>query len=172
MPSILRTLSCMVLCTAALSWPRAGVASSPAANAGSFTTAAAPQNGHAKHDANGKGKGSDKDAHGTVVVDHHVWTDRDHCHVVFLDYYDRHGLPPGLAKKNSLPPGLRKQVRERGHVPPGLDKHWVVLPTAFERELPPLPPHHVRRAVGEDLLVIDVRANLIVSFMAGVFVSR
>lgn len=169
MPSILCTLTYLVLCTAALSWPRASLAIPSSGHFGSFTTAPPPQNGQVKH--NGRGNGSDKDGR-VVVVDRTRWSDADHCHVVVLDYYRRHGLPPGLAKKDSLPPGLQKQLRERGHLPPGLEKHMVVLPVGLERELPPLPPHHVRRAVGEDLLVIDVRANLIVSFMAGVFVSR
>src|SRR4026207_2323497 len=29
-------------------------------------------------------------------------------------------LPPGLAKRQPLPPGLRSQLRERGELPPGL----------------------------------------------------
>src|SRR5512147_2362892 len=31
------------------------------------------------------------------------------------------GLPPGLAKKGSLPPGLAKQLARNGHLPPGLE---------------------------------------------------
>src|SRR5262245_20709748 len=59
------------------------------------------------------------------------------------DYYERHvyewehstegrdykkhnskhkGLPPGLAKKGTLPPGLAKQLARNGHLPPGLEK--------------------------------------------------
>ena len=100
------------------------------------------------------------------VGERDAWMDRDRCRVIVTQYYDRRSLPPGLGKRNTLPPGLRKQLRERGHVPPGLERHWVILPVELERRLPPLPPHYVRRAVGEDLLVIDVRANLVVSVMA------
>ncbi|MBT5414242.1 MAG: hypothetical protein HOK81_06540 [Rhodospirillaceae bacterium] len=32
------------------------------------------------------------------------------------------GLPPGLAKRRTLPPGLAKQVEETGSLPPGLQK--------------------------------------------------
>ncbi len=101
-----------------------------------------------------------------------AWRDGDHCRLIVTDYYDRRTLPPGLAKKGKLPPGLRRQLRERGHLPPGLEKHWVVLPVELERRLPPLPPHYVRRGIGADLLVIDTRSNVVVSIMAGVFISR
>ena len=96
--------------------------------------------------------------------------DGDHCRVVVRDYYDRHALPPGLAKKQSLPPGLRKQLHERGHLPPGLDKHMVAVPVELDRELPPLPPHHTRFFVDSDLLVVDVRTNFVVSIFAGVVI--
>ncbi len=102
----------------------------------------------------------------------YAWSDRDRCRVVVNEYYGRHALPPGLAKKRSLPPGLRRQLRERGHLPPGLERYWVPLPVELERTLPPLPPHHVRRWVDDDLLVIDVRTNFVVSIMAGVFIRR
>jgi hypothetical protein len=98
-----------------------------------------------------------------------AWRDRDHGTVIVQRYYGTRGLPPGLAKKRNLPPGLQRQLHERGHLPPGLDKHWVLLPVALERDLPALPPHHVRRIVGNDLLVIDLRASLIVSVWPGVF---
>src|SRR5947207_13384011 len=53
---------------------------------------------------------------GVVVID------RD-AHVRIVREYARAGsLPPGLAKREALPPGLRKQVREGGALPPGLQK--------------------------------------------------
>ncbi len=128
---------------------------------------------HQRGRGNGNGKGKHaaaaESSRDTVT---YVWTDRDHCRLVVRDYYDRGSLPPGLAKKQSLPPGLRKQLRERGHLPPGLEKRLVPLPVQLEHRLPPLPPHHVWRGAGDDLLVIDVRANLVVSIMAGVFIAR
>jgi hypothetical protein len=136
---------------------------------------AGPQKGREKHGQDAKS--SQAAAHavpraGGAEVDwrhrHDAWNDRDHCVVVVHDYYDRRDLPPGLAKKHSLPPGLAKQLHERGHLPPGLEKHWVLLPEPLERELPPLPPHHVRRIVGADLLVVDLRLNIVVSLWRGV----
>ncbi len=122
------------------------------------------------HGNNGKGKHAEA-ARDTGRASY-AWTDRDHCRVVVRDYYRRGDLPPGLAKKQALPPGLQKQLRERGHLPPGLEKRLVPLPVQLEHSLPPLPPHHVWRAAGDDLLVIDTHAHLVVSIMAGVFIAR
>ncbi len=171
MLSFSRTLICMALCASVLSWPRPTGTTVAAASSGSFTAGDLDQKGQAKKH-NGNGHGSDKKDGAVVVVDHNAWRDRDHCHVVFVDYSDRHGLPPGLAKKGGLPPGLRKQLKERGHLPPGIEKHWYVLPVGLERDFPPLPPSYVRRGVGVDLLVVDTRSNLVVSFMANVFIGH
>ena len=45
------------------------------------------------------------------------------------------GMPPGLAKKQQLPPGLQRRVAKHGSLPPGLAKRD--LPDDLERELPP-----------------------------------
>ncbi len=122
-----------------------------------------------------RGNGPAVQRHGRTEVrvdERDAWRDGDRCRVIVTEYYGHRSLPPGLARKQSLPPGLRKQLRERGHLPPGLEKRWVVLPVELERRLPPLPPHYMRRAVDGDLLVIDVRTNFVVSIMAGVFISR
>jgi hypothetical protein len=101
-----------------------------------------------------------------------AWMDHEQCRSVVTAYYDHRSLPPGLAKRRALPPGLQKQLRERGQLPPGLERHLVPVPVELEHRLPPLPPHHVRRFAGDDLLVIDLRANLVVSITAGVFIRR
>jgi hypothetical protein len=98
--------------------------------------------------------------------------DRERERRVVVEYWRRGSLPPGLAKRESLPPGLARQLRERGHLPPGLEKHLYRLPPGLERDLPPLPPYYVRRMAGDDLLVIDIRANLLVAQIRAVFVHR
>jgi len=37
-------------------------------------------------------------------------------------YAGREGLPPGLAKRDRLPPGLEKHLLKHGSLPPGLQK--------------------------------------------------
>ncbi len=55
------------------------------------------------------------------------------------------GLPPGLAKRDSLPPGLQKQLDERGSLPPGLAK----------RDLPPDLESSLPRRVSEQFIIVD-----------------
>ena len=53
-----------------------------------------------------------------------------HRRIIRDDYYRAYGLPPGLAKRQSLPPGLAKQLRERGGLPPGLQKRQARFKTS------------------------------------------
>ncbi len=63
------------------------------------------------------------------------------------------GMPPGLAKRDSLPPGLERQLQKNGTLPPGLAKKS--LPAELEKELPP-PPEGYERQVVEDAAVVLV----------------
>jgi hypothetical protein len=109
-------------------------------------------------------KGNRKDARPEVIV-----VDRD-GHVRVIREYARAGsLPPGLAKREQLPPGLRRQLRERGALPPGLQKHLVPVPASFLTRFPHVPPYYQRHFAGEDLLVIDTRTNRIVAIIRDVW---
>lgn len=93
-------------------------------------------------DRQGKGKpknqpGSRKtgSAAGVVVF-------REEEKLILREYARSFGanLPPGLAKRDDLPPGLEKQLVRKGHLPPGLEKRIIPFPPELERRLPPLPP--------------------------------
>jgi hypothetical protein len=71
------------------------------------------------------------------------------------------GLPPGLAKKDSLPPGLQKQLRRKGTLPPGLQKKVVDLPPSLEGRLSPLPPGYRRVMVDRWAMIIATATNVI-----------
>ena len=58
------------------------------------------------------------------------------------------GLPPGLAKRETLPPGLQRQLRRNGTLPPGLQKKLHPFPYALERRLPRLPADYSRVIIG------------------------
>jgi hypothetical protein len=73
------------------------------------------------------------------------------------------GLPPGLAKKGTLPPGLAKQLARNGHLPPGLE--YRSLPHDLIVELPPLQPGYVYRIVDDRVLLIRAASNLILDVL-------
>ena len=78
----------------------------------------------------------------------------------------RANLPPGLAKKKQLPPGLRKQIARKGHLPPGLDGDR--LPAKLEKQLSRIPEGHVRIRVGADIVLMDGASRLILDVIKDV----
>ncbi len=73
------------------------------------------------------------------------------------------GLPPGLAKKGTLPPGLAKQLARNGHLPPGLE--YRDLPPDLIVQLPPLQPGYRYRIVDNRVLLIQAASNLILDVL-------
>ena len=65
----------------------------------------------------GHGKGHNKHGDDDDQGEHYY---KDHDSDI-RGWYDEHqsNLPPGLAKKDRLPPGLEKQLVRRGELPPG-----------------------------------------------------
>lgn len=77
------------------------------------------------------------------------------------------GLPPGLARRDRLPPGLEQQLQRNGHLPPGLEKRD--LPDGLERLLPPRRAQYRRVVVDNDVLLIEVATGLILDILRDVF---
>ena len=119
--------------------------------------------GHDKHDESGAGAKAHGNHSDALVVD------RD-AHVRVIREYERSGsLPPGLAKREELPPGLRKQLHEKGELPPGLQKHMVRVPPDLEARLPPIPSYEQRYFAGKDLIVVNVRTNHVDAILTAVW---
>lgn len=59
-----------------------------------------------------------------------------------------------------LPPGLRKQLDERGALPPGLAKK--PLPPGLAKKLSPIPAGYRRAIVGNDVLLIQIATGIVV----------
>ena len=97
-----------------------------------------------------------------------VVIDREGHRRIVREYYTSNALPPGLAKRDSLPPGLRKQLRERGALPPGLEKRLTPVPAGLGGRLPAVPAYYTRYFAGRDLLVVDTRSNRVVSIIPDV----
>ncbi len=73
---------------------------------------------------------------------------------------NRSGLPPGLAKKDRLPPGLERQLRRNGQLPPGLQKRLTTFPRSLEARLGTLPRGARRVFLGDRALILSA-ANVI-----------
>ena len=109
---------------------------------------------------NGHGKGHNK--HGDDEDQGDFYKDRDR--EVMRSWYDNHqsNLPPGLAKKDRLPPGLERQLVRRGALPPGLQKRLQPCPEELERRLPPPPPECAHVLISGHIVLLNRRTNVIV----------
>lgn len=103
-----------------------------------------------------KGKGHQKQEEAAKAAP----LDRD----VIVNYYREQpgGLPPGLAKRDGLPPGLDNQLRRNGTLPPGLAKKVAPLPRALEGRLPPCPPDTRRGIIGGIAVMYNSRTGLVI----------
>lgn len=76
------------------------------------------------------------------------------------------GLPPGLAKREKLPPGLERQLVKNGTLPPGISKR--TLPPGLASRLGPLPTGTERVIVGGDVALIDIATGVIIDILKDV----
>jgi hypothetical protein len=75
----------------------------------------------------------------------------------------RKPLPPGLAKREHLPPGLERQLRKDGQLPPGLRRE--PLPYALESRLSPLPQGYARIVVGGSVVLENTGTRVVVDII-------
>jgi len=124
----------------------------------------APNFALAQGHGNGHGKNHDKRAADEDQDDHYY---KDHDRESARGWYDEHqnNLPPGLAKKDRLPPGLEKQLVRRGTLPPGLQKRLQPVPVDLERRLPPPPPECAHVLVGGHIVLFNQRTNVVVDLV-------
>src|SRR5580704_17384993 len=101
---------------------------------GAFLVCANPATSHAQGNGNGRGKGHDKhDNDGDDDQVGHYYRHHEQDAARGWYYENEKHLPPGLAKKDQLPPGLEKQLVRRGSLPPGLQKRIQPCPQELER---------------------------------------
>ena len=120
----------------------------------------------------GKGKPSDaaqydRDDQSTVSI--HVSIGRNDERIIrqwFSQPANLKGLPPGLAKKEHLPPGLQKHLARNGQLPPGLQKKVQPLPPALEARLTQLPEGRRRIIISGSVILLDERKNVILDMIA------
>lgn len=79
-------------------------------------------------------------------------------------------LPPGLAKKDQLPPGLQKQLEKNGRLPPGLARNE--LPVRLRNKLYAPQTGTKRLIVGDDVVLIDTATDIVLDILRGVARSQ
>jgi Ni/Co efflux regulator RcnB len=150
-------------------WIRAG-AIATASLALSMTMAVAQGNGHGhdKHDRDDNhGRAHDRDDHGRGHAYGHEEHGRGHEHFRYVDrdrdlrgWYHEHYRhpPPGLAKRDRLPPGLERRLVVNEYVPVEARGYMHPCPREVEVMLPPPPPNFVHVVIGGNLVLYN-RAN-------------
>ena len=78
------------------------------------------------------------------------------------------GLPPGLAKREQLPPGLQKHLEKNGTLPPGLQKRIQPLPLSLDRQLPKPREGTKRVVVGGNVILVEERTSKILDIVRDV----
>jgi hypothetical protein len=72
-------------------------------------------------------------------------------------------IPPGIAKKGTLPPGIYKQLVRNGQIPAGVEYHQ--LPPDLIVQLPPLAPAY-RYVIADDrVMLIQAATNVIMDVL-------
>jgi len=72
-------------------------------------------------------------------------------------------IPPGIAKKGSLPPGIYKQLVRNGQIP--ADVHYQPLPPDLIVQLRPLPPAYQYVIVDDRVLLIQAATRAIMDVL-------
>lgn len=80
------------------------------------------------------------------------------------------GLPPGLAKRDRLPPGLQKQLEKNGRLPPGLRAN--PLPYEAVVNLPPPAAGTERAIVDNDVVLIERGTGLVLDILKDVLTKK
>ncbi|WP_137894946.1 hypothetical protein [Ramlibacter sp. 2FC] len=95
-----------------------------------------------------------------------AFSDRDRQ--LISEYYaaPARRAPPGLAKRDRLPPGLEKQLQRNGRLPPGLQGRG--LPGDLEARLTRLPEGYARIVIGGDIVISNTRTQVVVDIFRGV----
>jgi hypothetical protein len=78
------------------------------------------------------------------------------------------GRPPGLAKRQSLPPGLARQVERNGTLPPGLARRR--LPEGVAKLLPRAAPGTERVIIGNDVVLVEQATNRVLDVLRDVLI--
>jgi hypothetical protein len=107
----------------------------------------------------GHGKGHGKKEQRRYYSDHN----RDELRA----WYRAHerNLPPGLAKRDELPPGLQRQLMVNGELPPGLRREVHPCPPEILGYLPPPPPDTEHVLIGGQIVLWNRNTHVVLDIM-------
>jgi len=142
-------------------WVRAG-AITVVSLALATTIAVAQGNGHG-HDKQDRDDDREEHGHGhdnghAYGHDHERGHEGYHDHDRDIhDWYRAHyaHLPPGLAKRDRLPPGLERQLVVHGYLPVELRARMQPCPHELEVMLPPPAPGYAHYVIGGNLVLVN-----------------
>ena len=89
------------------------------------------------------------------------FSDRDRQIIGDCLVNDRASLPPGLAKKDHLPPGLERQLHRNGTLPTGLQKRVQPLPDSCAARLPRLPNDWAIVVLSGRIIMLNARQRIV-----------
>jgi hypothetical protein len=75
------------------------------------------------------------------------------------------GLPPGLAKREELPPGLQRHLERDGTLPPGLQKRLQPFPKNLKAKLPKTPAGVKRGIINGNVVLIEERTSKVLDIL-------
>ena len=121
--------------------------------------------GHGKHDREDDDD-HDRD-HGDRDHDdhdhgHHGYSDHDRDEMRGWYRQNYKHLPPGLAERDRLSPGLERQLVVRGTLTPGLRRKMQRCPEDMESPLPPPPPDCEHVLIGGHVVLLNRTTFLVV----------
>jgi len=120
---------------------------------------------YAQGKGNGHGKGQEKDKHGDHVQKDrvYVYSYSQHDRDELRNWYDHNKghLPPGLAKKDRLPPGWEKKMVVHQVIPVEYRVYVRPAPVEIVRVLPPPPPDCEHVFIGGHIVLMNRKTSLV-----------
>ena len=114
--------------------------------------------GHSQDHGKGQSKGEQGEDHGKgkgKKAEKGYYSERNREELRIWYRQHESNLPPGLAKRDRLPPGLERQLRVRGTLPPGLRDRIRPCPEGLVRLLPPPPPQCEHVLIGGSIVLLN-----------------
>jgi hypothetical protein len=87
-----------------------------------------------------------------------------HDYEVMRGWYHEHyeHLPPGLAKRDRLPPGLERRLVVNAVLPVDLRSQIRPCPYELEEQLPPPPPSYEHAVIGGHIVLMNRKSFVVV----------